>query len=126
MHPSTPAADDRRGSTATDVQLLGAACWIPLLAFLALMGFAAIACVRVGHWPHYANPDPKNLRLPVLHAAALLSYPIALVSIPACFLLLVATWGRLRRRDVVVFTAGTALWAFFLPITGRLFEWLID
>jgi hypothetical protein len=116
----------QRRAEEVDARLLGLACWTPLIAFLTLFGFAAIGWVRVDHWPHYANPDPKDLHLPVLHAAALLAYPLALVSIPACLLVLVLAWNSLRLRDVIIYTSGASLWAFVFPITGSLFEWLID
>ena len=122
------SSPDHAGSSTSkiDAPLLGAACWIPLLTFLALFGFAAIAWARVGHWPYCANPDPKDLNLPFLHGAALFSLPIGFVSIPACLLMVIAAWSSLKRRDVVAYTLGAAAWAFILPITGHLFEWLID
>ena len=109
-----------------ETRFLAIAFWIPLVAFSALGGFATIARIRVGHWPYYSNPDPKDLNLPFFHVAALVSYPVALVSVPLGLLLVVLAWDTLRRRDVAVFALGSALWAFFLPTTGRLFEWLID
>ena len=119
--------DDRKGpAKKLDAELLGYACWLPFIAFLALAGFATVARVRVGHWPYYSNPDPKDLDLPLLHAAALLSYPIALVSIPACLFVVILAWNSMKRRDVFMVMLGVALWAFILPITGPLFEWLID
>ncbi len=127
MNTSLNSADHPERSPSTvDTRLLGAACWIPLITVLTLIGFAAIAWTQVGHWPHYANPDPKDLRLPLLHAAALLSLPIGFVSIPACFLVVIAMWDSLKWRDIIAFTVGAALWAFILPLTRHLFEWMID
>ena len=116
----------QRHAEKLDALMVGLACWIPIIAFVALLGFAAVAWVRVGHWPYCANPDPKDLALPLLHAAALLAYPLALVSIPACLLVVILSWDSLKRHDVVMFTLGASLWAFALPMTGPLFEWLID
>src|SRR5687767_5436541 len=93
--------DKRESAGGLDRVLLGIACWIPLIAFIALVAFAVIAAERVGHWPYYSNPDPKELRLPVLHAAALLSYPVALISIPACLLVVIIAWRSLRWRDII-------------------------
>jgi hypothetical protein len=119
--------DDHRSSvTRLENRLLGLACWIPLIVFLMLFGYAAIAWAQVGHWPRYSQPDPKQLGLPILHLGALLAYPLALVSVPACLLLVVVLWEDLRRRDIVVFTIGAAAWAFFLPLTGPLLGWLLD
>ena len=127
MSTTSTSHDDLQSATEKlDARLLGFACWMPIFTFLALFGFAAIAWIRQGHWPYYANPDPKELDLPFLHAAALLAYPITMVSVPACLLVVIVTWKSLRRLDVVVFALGTSLWAFMLPITGPLFGWLID
>jgi hypothetical protein len=101
-------------------------CWLPAIAFVILIGFATIASIRVGHWPYYSNPDPKELHLPLLHAAALFSYPLALISLPIGLLIALLSFDSLRRRDIIVFTTGAAAWAFIFPIVGRLFEWLVD
>ena len=98
---SRPQSVTQRHAEKLDATMLGLACWIPIIAFLALFGFAAVAWGRVGHWPYYANPDPKDLALPFLHAAALLAYPLALVSIPACLLVVILSWHSLKRRGYV-------------------------
>lgn len=123
---SRPHGVTQRHAEKLDAAMLGIACWIPMIAFVALFGFAGVAWVRVGHWPYYANPDPKDLALPFLHAAALLAYPLALVSIPTCLLVVILSWESLKRHHVIMFTLGASLWAFTLPMTGPLFEWLID
>ena len=97
-----------------------------MLTFITVVVFATIAASRVRHWPSYSNPDPKDLHLPLLHGAALLSYPLALLSIPIGLFVAIFGWSSLRRGHVIVFTVGAAAWAFILPITGSLFEWLID
>jgi hypothetical protein len=102
------------------------ACWVPLITCLVVVGFAAMAWHRVGHWPVYGRPDPKDLNLPWLHGAALISFPLAVVAIPLSLFVVICDYRSLERRDVVVFTAGTAGWAFLFPTMGKLFEWLID
>jgi hypothetical protein len=79
IHPAFAARPQRLSATT---RFLGIVCWIPLLTFIAVIGFATVAAIQVGQWPHYANPDPKDLHLPLLHWAALVAYPLALVSIP--------------------------------------------
>ena len=116
----------RKAASSPATRFFRVACWIPLLTFVSVIGFAIIAAIRVGHWPYYSNPDPKDLRLPLLHGAALLSYPVALLTIPICLGVVFLGWGALKRRDVLVFTVGAAGWAFMFPIIGRLFEWLVD
>jgi hypothetical protein len=121
-----PTSAARQSASSSTHRFFRVACWIPVLTFITVVGFAAIAANRMRHWPYYSNPDPKDLHLPFLHGAALLSYPLALLSIPIGLFVAIFGWSSLRRRDVIMFTAGTAAWAFILPITGRLFEWLID
>ena len=106
--------------------MVGIALWIPLAALTMLLGFALLATLSAGSWPSYGNPDPKTLRLPFFHVAALLSYPVALISVPLGLLIAILAWTSVRRRDVIVFTVGAAGWAFILPLTGPLFSWLID
>ena len=128
MRPLAFAPSNRREKldSELDAIFLGFACWIPLAAFIVLIAFALFAALKAGHWPYYSNPDPKDLKTPLLHAAALLAYPIALVSIPACLLVVIAAWRSLRCRDIGLFMVGVALWTFTTPVTGQLFGWLID
>jgi hypothetical protein len=56
----------------------------------------------------------------------LLSYPLALVSIPISLSVAILGWTTLKRRDVIIFAIGAVAWTFVFPVTGRLFEWLID
>jgi hypothetical protein len=97
-----------------------------VLTLVIVIGFAIIAAIRVGHWPYYSNPDPKELHLPLLHGAALLSYPLALLIMPIGLGFVFLGWGALKRRDVLVFAVGAAGWVFMFPIIGGLFVWLID
>ncbi len=117
---------DRHSDSPTAARLFGVASWISLLSVVVLIAFATMAATRVGHWPYYSNPDPKDLRLPILHVAALLSFPLALVSVPVGFFVAILSWSSLPRRHIVVFAIGAAAWAFIFPITGKLFEWLVD
>lgn len=109
-----------------DATILGFACWVPFVAFAVVMGFAGVAALKVGHWPFYGNPDPKDLKLPVLHIAALLAYPVGFASLFACLLVVVVCYASLRRRDVVVYGIGAVCWAFMMPLSRSMFEWLID
>jgi hypothetical protein len=127
MNTLMTSGEDNRGHPAKfDGPFWKIVCWIPIVTFTVLMGFAVIASVRFGHWPYPFNPDPKSLRLPLLHAAAMLSYPLAFLSIPVGLWAMFNVWDSLQRRDVVVFTMGASMWAFILPITRRLLEWLVD
>lgn len=100
--------------------------WIPLIAFAVPNAFAAIARFRVGHWPFYSHPDPKELALREWHLASLLAFPVAALSLALGFIGFVVASGSARKSDLVIFGVGAALWAFTLPWTGRLFQWLID
>ena len=101
-------------------------CWIPIFAFAWPLVFAAIVSMRVGHWPHYNNPDPKDLHLPFLHATALLCYPLAFLIIIARTLALVIWEVSFRRIHLIAFIAGAVAWTLGLPIVGKLLGWLAD
>ena len=127
MTTSLTSREERAGVVSTlGGRFFRIACWAPSVGFLALIVFATIASARVGHWPYYSNPDPKDLRLPLLHALALFSYPVAFLSIPTCLAVVIRASATLRRRDIPVFAIGASLWAFILPVSGRLLAWLVD
>lgn len=121
-------ADSRNQSAVGSLEsrFLGVICWMPAVAVVMLVCFAAIASFQAGHLPYYSNPDPKELRLPLLHAAALLSYPLAFVTIPIALFTAVLSFDSMKRRDMILLTFGVAAWAFILPIAGRLLVWLLD
>lgn len=119
--------DERRLEPAAAIQRAWAAVsWLPMMTFAVPIVFAAVAFVRVGNWPYYSHPDPKDLRLPVLHVAALLCYPIALFSFLARGLAAVIWLVGFRKRDLLVFLIGAVLWLVGLPIVGPLLGWLGD
>lgn len=111
--------------TAPRFTLPGAISWIPLAGFLVLIVFATNAYLRVGHWPYYSHPDPKELRLPWLRAASLLAVPVTLLSSLVGLVSLVASPHRWRKIHAILFLAGLGLWAsIFWP--HNLLAWVAD
>lgn len=95
-----------------------------LVTGVVVIGFAALAAHRVGHWPFYSHPDPQNLKLPFLHIAALFSFPIAIVTLLAGMVWLIGSHTKWAKADVIVFIGAAALWCLATP--GRLLNWLVD
>jgi hypothetical protein len=127
MNPSASSQVRAEGrKSKVDALLLGAACWIPVIMLLLLFGFATIAWKQVGHWPHYGSPDPKDLNLPFLHLAAMLSLPVGMVSVLACLVVVIAAWSSLKWRDIVAYAFGAVAWIVSFPLIGSLGVWLID
>lgn len=123
---TTPTNAVRQPALSATARIFSVVCWVPMITFASFMSFAIIGATRVGHWPYYSNPDPKDLRLPFLHGAALFSYPLALLMIPIGLGVVFLGWGALKRRDVIVFAVGAGAWTFMFPVIGSLLEWLLD
>ena len=74
----------------------------PVLVILALLGYAIQAWLYLGHWPSYANPDPKQLGWWLQHSAlelGFMAFPV--VSFLAVCL---SIFGRVRSRDFPFWT----------------------
>lgn len=116
----------------------GVLSFVPLLAYGLLMAFACLAYLKVGHWPTYGNPDPKDV-LPVMGEVLRLSILLAaLGSVPALAVILWSHGSDLLDPDVTakkfkngavallhlgVFSLGAWL---FLTEYSRLSDWLLD
>ncbi|HUR57225.1 MAG TPA: hypothetical protein VM029_05925 [Opitutaceae bacterium] len=112
--------------TASRPTFEGVVSLIPLAAFAALFGFAALAYAKVGHWPLYSRPDPSELRLPLLYAAALLSFPAVLFSGGIAFISLAVRPDRWRRSHLAILLVGAAAWSSSVPLLDGLMNWLLD
>lgn len=108
------------------VTFSGVVYWIPLAAYLCLFSFAAIAYLRKGHWPFYGHPDPSHLRLPLLYAASVLAYPLALIGMITGLVSLVVAPQRWRRYQAGVLLLGSLAWGLSVVAAGRLVPWLLD
>jgi hypothetical protein len=76
---------------------------VPLWPVVWLVVLASLARLRLGFWPSYAHPDPKDLHWPVLDVRLLLLAPAPV---------LIAVGVALRRR-----VSGRADW--------RLLRWAV-
>jgi hypothetical protein len=103
----------------------------PMLVILDLLGYALEAGVYLGHWPSYANPDPKQLGWWLQHSALELGF----VGFPAASFLGVclAILGRTRSRDfpfwtvIITTVASIALLVAFARIDpGGVVAWFWD
>ncbi len=103
----------------------------PVFLIVALLGYAFTACVYLGHWPSYSNPDPKQLGWWVHHSAL----QIGFVGFPVVTILAfcLAIVGRLRSRDfpigtvVITAVASIALAVAFAKIDpGGVMAWFWD
>src|SRR4051812_25567601 len=103
--------------------LESAIAWTPICALLFLMMFAVTAYFRVGHWPEYNRPDPKNLGMPFFHAGALLSYPVAIIASIVGLIWLGTAAAPWKRSRAAVFLIGISLWVLSLPKAGSLLSW---
>ena len=69
----------------------------PVLLIFDLLGYAFKAAVHLGHWPSYANPDPKQLGWRFHHGVLQLEWiGFPVVSLSAIIL---AILGRFHSRD---------------------------
>lgn len=99
---------------------------IPLAAYTVVIAFAAVAASRVGHWPYYSHPDPKDLQLPLLHRAAFFAVLIAHAALLAALCALVVRPQSWQPRHMALLLAGGGLWLFEALRDQHLFIWLID
>ncbi len=106
-----------------------AAC--PVLVIIALLDYAFQAWIYLGHWPSYANLDPKQLEWWLQHSALQLGF----VGFPAASFLAVCltTLGRIRSRDfpfwtviITTFASIALLVAYGRIDPGGLVAWFWD
>jgi hypothetical protein len=113
---------------------------LPLIGYLVLLGFACYASFVVGHWPSYANPDPKTLPVPCLGVTVglLVLASIFLVPITPCVLGLVHLIARIRQKPLggslriawAAWVIGLSVWVFeasrAIARRGGLLDWIFD
>jgi hypothetical protein len=109
---------------------LSAVCRVPLASYLVLLSFALVAWAKLGHFPHYNNPDPKNLELFVGYALASLSTIVGVAATPLAAAALVASLSRITsataRRDGITLGIGGGLWCFEIARAYSLVAWIFD
>lgn len=114
---------------------------LPLACYGALIAYACYAWFQVGHWPHYAHPDPKELPHRVLLNLTSVVFLVgvgSVIFVPAGYLVWrgVAAWRKKaispHRRPVAVYLTGVALWVLdfaaeftAMPWTSNI-SWLLD
>lgn len=110
---------------------------MPLCGYVTLVLFAALVAHKVGHWPSYSAPDPKDLHWPFVTAPVFLVVIIALLSVPAgAFALLLVMVYRLCQRGLrghrkvllrqgAWWSVGAGVWAYDIT-RGGLLSWIMD
>ena len=103
----------------------------PLLLLVAFFGYVIEARLHLGHWPSYANPDPKQLGWWIQHSALQLGFvwfPVAVL-----FAAVLAMVGRARSREFPIWTviatvvvASVALVVFTWIDPGGFVDWFWD
>jgi len=105
-----------------------------------LFAYACYAAVIVGHWPYYAQPDPKELPLrPLLSVVGYITAAgaMSVLVLPLMFAICryYARWrnvhvSKQRRVPTILYLAGAALWIADLTLTftdhQSLVSWIID
>jgi hypothetical protein len=106
---------------------------IPSGPILTLFLYAVAARVKLGFWPSYDQPDPKDLNWPVVYDCVgfvlVVGFGLALIAVAASLSWSLVDWrkghGRwLFRLWPVVTFAGLLAWFWFDP--GGLLEWYAD
>jgi hypothetical protein len=115
--------------------------WAPAVAHLVLLVFATVSFVRFGHWPIYGRPDPSDLHLPWLYAAAVFAVLGGVVTLAAnVFVLAVNGFilvldldrrsrpiSRLPSLLLHVAIVGFSAWLWIFEFSDRrLLDWLAD
>jgi hypothetical protein len=111
---------------------------LPLCGYLALGLFAVVAALKVGHWPWYGNPDPKDLGWPLLTVPAALIVFTGLLAVPIGAVALLVTMARLKLADAPAASwqtlkahatwlgVGLGLWILDIVRDGGLLAWIMD
>jgi hypothetical protein len=98
---------------------------------IAFLGYVVEARLHLGHWPSYANPDPKQLGWWLQHSLLQLGF----IGFPLVALLAIglAVFGRTRSREfpfwttigtIVATGAALVLYAWIDP--GGFVDWFAD
>jgi hypothetical protein len=103
----------------------------PLFLLVAFFGYVIEARLHLGHWPSYANPDPKQLGWAIQHSTLQLGF----VGFPVVAFLAagLAMLGRARSREFPIWTvivtvvmASVTLIAFTRLDPGGFVDWFWD
>ncbi|HEX2860434.1 MAG TPA: hypothetical protein VHN79_02295 [Lacunisphaera sp.] len=114
---------------------------LPLVCYALMFAFTCYVATVLGHWPYYANPDPKELRQSFLVNAvtiAMLLGALSLLLVPLGY----AIWRaalRIRqlqtpphRAFLAVYFVGLTVWVFdLMALHGgmpwhSIVDWLLD
>jgi hypothetical protein len=100
----------------------------PVWPILWLLVFASLARVKLGFWPSYNNPDPKNLNWPIWDVPVfplLLFAPLVLIG---SLILAIYRWytGRRDRHFLLTLMCFLALIAWLRFDPGGFVEWWAD
>ncbi len=113
--------------------MLNSLAWViavsPLIVYAGVVGFAAAAALYLGHWPAYANPDPKSL--PVVFGwarfALFVASSITFVALPVVVAVPAYLQPGHRIRSAVTGLVAWGLWfAASYADPGGIYDWFFD
>lgn len=100
-----------------------------------LLCFALFSRLKIGHWPYYAHPDPKQLDAPFLHSITLFGFLLSFLAVViAPLALVVAAFidekepgikKKIFFHTMAVYLLGISLWSLDISM-GEFTNWLID
>lgn len=129
------SSTEREQSLTLHERVFWLSCAYPLLWLCMLYGLGIYAWLRLGHWPSYGNPDPKDMDdfvsvqiITILFASlALFGWPIMMVA--AALALASERVFRLRRHGwgflIAAIGVGLTWWQIACDPAG-LSNWMMD
>ena len=110
---------------------------MPVCGYVVLVLYAAVVAQKIGHWPWYSHPDPKDLHWPFATAPVALVTIVAILAIPFGTIALLgiaiarAIRSEFRAHRSLLFRraawlgAGAGLWTCDI-VRGGLLSWIMD
>lgn len=107
-----------------------------MIGYLIVLCFAFVAMLKIGHWPYYAHPDPKELGMPIWLAVS--SYGFIASALGAFLIPSILALVHLLSRDkdapktkgavilaLVIYIIGVGLWVIDFSM-GNFSNWVLD
>ena len=102
---------------------------MPLWPIIWIVVLASVARLKLGFWPSYDHPDPKDLHWPVLgNGEAVWLFLLALIGLVISLVATLYSWytGRRDWRFFPTFVSFLVLVLWIYADPGGLFSWWAD